>query len=153
MRLLLIRHGEATWQAASDSQRPLTKYGQQQVIQQANNKAIDWQGFEQLLVSPYLRTQQTSALLQEYLGHLGAITLNNKITPDGQCEMVQELLLSLPQADTILVTHQPLISSLIGYFGHGDMLAGEPMMPASVAVLSGSVFARQCMQLETLAHV
>ena len=62
MRLLLMRHGEASWQASADSQRPLTEYGQQQVIQQANNKAIDWQGFCLLYTSPSPRDRSLSRM-------------------------------------------------------------------------------------------
>jgi phosphohistidine phosphatase len=148
-----MRHGEASWQAPVDSDRPLSKHGVQQVQQQAIGSVIDWQGFAQLLASPYLRTQQTSQLLQQYLGTNWPQTNSSLLTPDSHCDAVQELLLTQPQVDTVIVTHQPLISCLIGHFCHGDIMAGEPMMPASVALLSGPVFARQCMQLENLVHV
>ena len=64
MRLLLMRHGEASWQAPFDSARPLSGYGQQQVQQQAENPAIEWQGFAQMLVSPYVRMDRQSLYLR-----------------------------------------------------------------------------------------
>ena len=154
MRLLLMRHGDASWQAASDSQRPLSDKGQLQVLQQASVAGIDWQGYQQLWASPYLRTQQTTQILSQNWRNEQAVDIQSStlITPNGDCESVQEFLLQQTQADTILVTHQPLVSCLIGYFCEADIFAGEAMMPASVAVLSGDVFAKGCMQLESLVH-
>lgn len=152
MRLLLMRHGDASWQAPSDSQRPLSDLGQLQVQLQAQTEHIDWQGYQQLFASPYLRTQQTSQILQQTLDSNWRQTNTELVTPGGDPSVVQEFLLSQDQIDTVIVTHQPLVSCLIGYFCHADIYAGEPMMPASVAVLSGDVFAKGCMQLETLIH-
>ncbi|MCP4788944.1 MAG: phosphohistidine phosphatase SixA [Gammaproteobacteria bacterium] len=152
MRLLLMRHGDASWQAAKDSQRALSEKGRQQVQKQAQDTSIDWSIYEQLFASPYLRTQQTSQILQQTLNLNWPQTNSGLITPDGACEAVQELLLEQPQSNCVLVTHQPLVSCLIGYFCHADIYAGEPMMPASVAVLSGEICARGCMQLESLHH-
>ena len=152
MRLLLMRHGDASWQAASDNQRPLSDLGQVQVQRQAQAAKIDWQGYEQLLVSPYLRTQQTAQLLQQTLQLDWPQTDTSLVTPGGDCDAVQEFLLCQAQVDSIIVTHQPLVSCLVGYFCEADIYAGEPMMPASVAILSGDVFANGCMQLETLLH-
>lgn len=152
MRLLLMRHGDASWQAPSDSQRPLSDLGQLQVQQQAQAATIDWHGYEQLFASPYLRTQQTSQILQQTLHTTWPQVSTHLVTPGGDPGAVQEFLLNQAQVDTVVVTHQPLVSCLVGYFCHGDIYAGEPMMPASVAVLSGDVFAQGCMQLETLLH-
>lgn len=151
MKLVLMRHGDASWQAPSDSQRPLSEFGQQQVVNQAQQD-LPWQQLQQAIVSPYLRTQQTFAILnQRHKWHWNKQD-SALVTPGGDCSAVQDLLLSLTEQDTLIVTHQPLVSCLIGYFTEGDMYAGEPMMPASVAVLEGEVFARGCMQLETLIH-
>ena len=151
MKLVLMRHGDASWQAPSDSQRPLSEFGQQQVAMQAQ-QVLPWQHIKQGIVSPYLRTQQTFAILNAQHDWQWRKQDSALVTPGGDCAEVQELLMSLPQADTLIVTHQPLVSCLIGYFSEGDMYAGAPMMPASVAVLEGDVFARGCMHLETLIH-
>jgi len=147
-----MRHGDASWQAPSDSQRPLSDLGQAQVQGQAQAASVDWHGYEQLFASPYLRTQQTSQILQRALQADWLQTNTALVTPGGDCDAVQAFLLAQPQLDSVIVTHQPLISCLIGYFCQGDIYAGEPMLPASLAVLSGDVFARGCMQLETLQH-
>ncbi len=151
MKLLLMRHGDASWQAPSDSQRPLSEFGQQQVASQAKQD-LPWVHMQQAIVSPYVRAQQTFAILNGHLDWHWHKQDCSLITPAGDCQAVQELLMSMAQVDTLVVTHQPLVSSLIGYFTAADMYAGEPMMPASVAVLEGDVFARGCMHLETLIH-
>ena len=52
------------------------------------------------------------------------------ITPHGEIKQVQEFLLHQPHKNVVFITHQPLISSLIGYFCHADEHMGEAMMPA-----------------------
>ena len=159
-KLILMRHGEAhlsaTFSALSDEQRSLTEAGQQQVRVQSANADIAWQCLHQVWVSPFLRTQQTYHLLQKSLPekttHLWQLETNALISPNGNPAKVQECLLTSPIADTLLITHQPLISQLIGFFAHGHSSAGESMYEASVAVLEGGMFASGCMELKVLSH-
>ncbi len=180
--LILMRHGEAQSFAASDKQRPLTSTGQAQVAQQALKQGIPWHDLQRVLVSPYLRTQQTYLHWQltieqstaerstteqstteqsttEQAAHKSTDTNNwpletsPLITPHGQPELVQAWLLQQPLVNTLLITHQPLISQLIGFFDKGDQWAGPSMFPASVAVLEGEVWARGCLPIQGVFHV
>ena len=56
MKLLLMRHAEASERAATDAQRRLTEEGMAAVIRQSNNTALPWHEFTSLWVSPYVRT-------------------------------------------------------------------------------------------------
>ena len=80
------------------------------------------------------------------------IATSTLIMPNNDCDQVQAWLVRQPRSDTILITHQPLVSALIGYFCYGDRHAGQPMMPASVSVLTGDTFVKGCMRLSSLQH-
>ena len=155
MKLLLVRHGEASFNASTDAQRPLTQQGIRAVEQQVANAAIPWADFSALWASPYLRAQQTAQLIQSRLEEQAlplALQTHKAITPHGELTQVQDFLLAQPQAGIILVTHQPLVSGLIGHFCHADPYLGEPMMPASMALLEGELAAATCMALTQLEH-
>lgn len=67
MQVLIMRHGEAALDAASDSVRPLTVCGRDESRQMAawlNTKSVD---IERVLVSPYLRAEQTLETVREAL--------------------------------------------------------------------------------------
>lgn len=155
MRLLLMRHGEASFNAPTDAQRPLTQRGSAAVIKQSHKAAVPWHEFTRLWASPYVRAQQTANLLQQHVAHnkhpLNVQSLDC-ITPHGELNQVQNFLLEQAHEDIILVTHQPLISALIGHFCYSDQHLGDPMMPASMALLEGEVAAVGCLTLTHLFH-
>ena len=66
MKLLLMRHAEASERATTDAQRRLMEEGLAVVIRHSNNTALPWYEFTSLWVSPYVRTQQAASLLLEH---------------------------------------------------------------------------------------
>jgi phosphohistidine phosphatase len=155
MKLLLMRHGEASFNAPTDAQRPLTQGGSISVLQQCQNPTVPWHEFTNLWASPYVRAQQTaSLLLSNYTDKNHGLTLRSLdcITPHGEIEQVQKFLLQQHHENVVLITHQPLISGLIGHFCHADEYMGEPMRPASMALLEGEVAAAGCLRLTHLFH-
>ena len=155
MKLLLMRHGEASFNAPTDAQRPLTLRGSASVIQQSRHQTIPWHEFTSLWVSPYVRAQQTASLLLQNYAHkkhgLNLLTLDC-ITPHGKINQVQNFLLEQQHEGIVLISHQPLVSGLIGHFCHADEHMGEPMRPASMALLEGEVAAAGCLRLTHLFH-
>ncbi|MFQ3303655.1 histidine phosphatase family protein [Candidatus Njordibacter sp. Uisw_039] len=155
MKLLLMRHGEASFNATTDAQRSLTQRGSTLVIQQSQNPVVPWHEFTGLWVSPYVRAQQTaSLLLQNYTYKQHGLSLRSLdcITPHSEVAQVQKFLLAQQHEGIVLITHQPLISGLIGHFCHADEYLGEPMMPASMALLEGEMAAAGCLRLTHLFH-
>ncbi|MFA0698225.1 phosphohistidine phosphatase SixA, partial [Vibrio sp. 10N.222.49.C9] len=66
MNVFIMRHGEAGSFAISDAERTLTQRGEQQSLEVA--KAVVGQGvshFDLVLVSPYIRAQQTWDVIKE----------------------------------------------------------------------------------------
>ena len=155
MKLLLMRHGEASFNAPTDAQRPLTGSGRAAVIKQSQESAVPWHEFASLWASPYRRAQETASLLLPHIAykqhqlHLQSLEC---IAPLGDLNEVQNFLLEQVHEDIILVTHQPLISALIGHFCYSDQHLGDPMMPASMALLEGEVAAAGCLTLTHLFH-
>lgn len=155
MKLLLVRHGEASVKASSDAQRALTQSGNAAVIRQSQSAILPWHDFTSVWASPYVRAQQTACLLLQhypYKKHGLSLQSLDCIMPHGDINDVQNFLLEQQHGGMILVTHQPLISGLIGHFCDADKDSGVPMMPASMALLEGEVAAAGCLTLTHLFH-
>lgn len=66
MKLWVLRHGEAEPRANSDAERRLTAHGREQVVRSAAH--LLGQPLQAIIASPYVRAQQTAALVHETLG-------------------------------------------------------------------------------------
>lgn len=150
MRLWLLRHGQAEAQVRSDAERALTARGREEVRQ----VAVQLQGraLGAILVSPYLRAQQTAALVGEVLGFTGAIHSVPWLTPDSDPREALKQLHHCAQGELLLVSHQPLVGALGGLLIHGHRQQPLPMHTASLVELEGDVLAAGLMQLLALVH-
>ena len=117
MHLFIMRHGDASLVASNDVQRPLTEQGKVEV--NLMGKWLKGLGvnIEHLLVSPYLRAQQTSSeLLSELSGQPKVKTLDI-ITPSGNAARVHDYIdgfIDVSHCQQLLVvTHMPLVSYLV----------------------------------------
>ncbi|ROS01000.1 phosphohistidine phosphatase SixA [Sinobacterium caligoides] len=140
-----MRHGEAAWDAPSDELRPLTERGQKLSSQvagrllEANELALKP---ERLIVSPYLRAQQTADCV---LSVIGGVPKDHceLITPDGNPREVIEWLYGYveqyPKLQSLmLITHNPFVSDLISLLVDGQPRRGDsalPVMDTSTLVL------------------
>lgn len=110
MRVFLCRHGQAVARAASDDQRPLTETGRAALLnhwQVMRDAGISPRG---LLVSPYLRAQQTADCIDQVYGTLPR-TSSPCLVPDAPIQRLFDELLTLPDLDgQVLVSHMPLVA-------------------------------------------
>ena len=150
MRLWLLRHGQAEPQAASDAARELTAHGRKEVLQAAAQLA--GRPLTAILASPYVRAQQTAALVRESLGFAGAVGTVAWLTPDTDPRDVLKYLDEREGSEILLVSHQPLIGALGGLLLHGHRQEPLPMRTASLAELEGDVPAAGLMELLALIH-
>lgn len=149
MKILLMRHGEASVEAKRDFDRKLTPKGRE---------VVDWRGAQlkeqgivvaKLVVSPYIRTLETAELIQAKLGGVERVE-SNRITPDVIIdEALAELrdqtsggkldVLSEEAGAVMVITHQPLIGILIEYLtGHArPMHPGDMVMIETPAIAAG----------------
>lgn len=149
MNIIVMRHGQAETNAASDFERALTPLGVEQA--RAAGHCLSAQGItvDQLWVSPYLRTQQTADQLQAQLptGPRSSIEL---LVPESRPVDLINAMGEQSVGTLLLVSHQPLVSSLVGSLANSG--AHVAMAPASMALLETTVVATGCAELLWLRH-
>ncbi|WP_158107633.1 phosphohistidine phosphatase SixA [Vibrio furnissii] len=133
MKIFIMRHGEAHHYAASDAERALTDRGRSEsvAVARACIEQQDLHTIDKVLVSPYLRAQQTWQEVSRYFS-ARQVQICDDITPYGQAESVFEYLAALVELETLdsllLVSHLPLVGYLASEFV-ADMV--PPMFPTS----------------------
>ncbi|MBC3303454.1 phosphohistidine phosphatase SixA [Pseudomonas sp. SWRI18] len=133
MKVWILRHGEAEGQAPTDAERNLTEQGRAEVLRSAAH--LIGQPLGAIIASPYVRAQQTAHLVREALGFAADIRTVPWLTPEGNPLQVLEKLDS--DDNVLLVSHQPLVGSLISFLQHGHQRQPQPMYTASLAELEG----------------
>jgi len=151
MKLLVLRHGQAEARAASDEQRALTEVGRRDVARVTEAAGSAFEGLEALWVSPYRRAQQTARIVTDTLQWQGSAVTVEDLQPEASLERLYARLQACKARSLLLVSHQPLVGSLL------DDLCGEdpgchPMGTASLACLNLEVPARGLGSLEWLRH-
>ena len=144
MKLMLMRHGESGQDAPSDFERCLTPAGRAMVT--ATGAWLAGQGVERLLVSPYRRTRETAALVAAALSlPEAAMTCSDALVPETPTsEAARAIAEAFRETATgLVVTHQPLISSLL-YWLTGEQV---PMSPGRLAVLDAPMISTGCCRL------
>ncbi|XMB52270.1 phosphohistidine phosphatase SixA [Pseudomonas fluorescens] len=133
MKVWILRHGEAQAHARTDAERNLTEHGRAEVLRSAAH--LIGQPLGAIIASPYVRAQQTAQLVRDVLGFQPDILTVPWLTPD---EDVRQVLKKLDtDDDVLLVSHQPLVGSLISFLQHGHQRQPQPMYTASLAQLEG----------------
>lgn len=117
MQVFIMRHGDAQLEAASDAQRPLTARGRDESRLMACWLSTKINAAERVLVSPYVRAQQTLDVLREKLLLPNDVESLPELTPGGDAEKVNAYLQELAitgVASVIIVSHLPLVGYLVG---------------------------------------
>lgn len=150
MKFWLLRHGEAEPTARSDAERNLTAYGRQQVREAAAQ--LQGRPLKAVLVSPYVRAQQTAELVCEVLAFAGARQTVPWLTPESDLRQTLRELDGYAFDELLLVTHQPLVGALAGLLIHGHRQQPLPMNTASLALLEGDELLAGLMKLSLYKH-
>lgn len=137
MRLLLLRHGEAGFDAPSDYERHLTSGGVLRLQAMLNTAAGELSCVSRIVHSPYLRTVQTAGLVQQEMQKQKPAPLHSLelLTPDSSPQAVVDWLSQQKDDSLLLVTHQPLIGYLVSLLCEGDLSRPEPMLPGAMVVI------------------
>lgn len=150
IEVVLIRHGEASWDASSDMERGLTAKGREAVIAASHwLKEHGWEP-QQIWVSPYRRAQQTAELICEG-GSLSPRTIAS-LGPDTAIKELEATLSTFDQQRLLLIGHNPLLSHAIARWHEGRPESYWGLEPASMALLQGEVFAPGTVELQWLRH-
>ncbi|WP_371195521.1 phosphohistidine phosphatase SixA [Glaciecola sp. SC05] len=126
MILIIMRHGEAVPYQINDKSRVLTRFGvsQSEAAGKRLARFLESQGLpasiDQVLVSPYLRTQQTFEAVSESISFAHK-TDTDAITPMGESFGVHDIIAGYAHGDEqglgaaqqlMLISHMPLVSLL-----------------------------------------
>ncbi|TDV72091.1 phosphohistidine phosphatase SixA [Pseudomonas sp. LP_7_YM] len=150
MKLWILRHGEAQYRARTDAERELTAPGREEVLISAAH--LLGQPPRWILVSPYVRAQQSAELVRQALDFADSLVTVPWLTPDSDPRKVLENLDGYASDDVLLVTHQPLAGALIGLAVHGNLQQAEPMNTASLAHLEADFPLQGAMSLLGVRH-
>lgn len=137
MRLLLLRHGEAGFDAPTDYERHLTSGGVLRLQAMLNTAAGELSGVTRIVHSPYLRAVQTAGLIQQAEQNQKKLELHSLdlLTPDSSPQAVIDWLSEQEDESLLMVTHQPLIGYLVSLLCEGDLSRPEPMQPGAMVVI------------------
>ena len=116
MNIFVMRHGQAAPEASTDALRPLTEQGRDEVSLMAQWLAPQVSHFDLVLVSPYLRAQQTWQQLSQDLS-AAQVESCEQLTPNCDADLVASLILahgqSYPHGNILVVSHMPIVGYLV----------------------------------------
>lgn len=151
MRLWLLRHGQAgPYVQTGDHLRELTERGRREALHAAGH--LLGEPPKAILVSPYVRAQQTAELVHEALARTPALFTIDGITPDDDPREALRLLAERREQSLLLVTHQPLVGALAGLLVHGHLQQPLPFNTASLVLLEGEMPLAGLMNLLAVHH-
>lgn len=136
MKVWILRHGEAQPHAARDAERRLTAHGQAQAVQAAAH--LVGQPLQAIIASPYVRAQQTAALVHHALAAPLVVRTEAWLTPEGDPHEVLNQLDALALEHVLLVSHQPLVGELASLLEHAHVQQPVGFSTASLAELEGA---------------
>ncbi|WP_290524984.1 histidine phosphatase family protein [Alcanivorax sp.] len=112
MKVYISRHGEAVGTAPTDALRPLTERGREALLAHWQTLKDSGVMLSALVVSPYLRAQQTADCIDQVYGGLKRVECD-ALVPDASPLVLLEWLMRNPVADnSVLVSHMPLVAQL-----------------------------------------
>lgn len=149
MTLWLLRHGEAEPRARSDAERALTERGRKEVRKSAER--LRGRPLQHILVSPYLRAQQTAEIVREVLGLTLPLAVVDWATPDDSPRVAASHLDAYP-GDCLLVSHNPLLGYLTSFLQHGHLQEPLLLHTASLVELDGELAIPGLMHLVGMHH-
>ncbi len=136
MQLFLMRHGEASFDAPSDRERMLSQLGRIQSNAMANWLTEKVASVDLVIVSPYLRAQQTWQEVAKHLPEPNKWLVLDDITPSGSPQIAVDAILAYAEnydANKVLViAHMPILGYMVS-----ELVAGmEPPIFATSAIAS-----------------
>ena len=149
MEILLIRHGEASWEAPSDMERKLTVKGEAELAAASDYLAsLDWHA-DEIWASPYKRAQQSARILNRKWQCPKRSRAS--LSPDSDINDLERSLQTFRGDRLCLVGHNPLLSNVIAHWVD-DRQSYWGLQTASMALLEAELFAQGCVALKWLRH-
>lgn len=137
----ISRHGEAEQFGMTDEERALTNRGKEQVRSLWMSLRGEFEVWPSgILASPYLRAQQTAAIIAEVLGITEVIT-TNALTPESRVSGAFDYFSNLVEipGGYVVVSHMPLVGALAAQWYGGVGVSSVNFNVAQVLALNGEV--------------
>ena len=131
MQVFIMRHGDAALDAASDSVRPLTPCGCDESRLMATWLKGQKVDVERVLVSPFLRAEQTLNMVGECVNLPDNVDVLPELTPCGDIGLVSAYLQALANeglSSVLVISHLPLVGYLVSELCPGE---APPMFTTS----------------------
>ena len=122
-----MRHGQAELRAQSDSQRALSLSGRLECEKMATYLSRHDVSCDAVLVSPYLRAQQTLETVRPFVAKSASVHTTRFLTPGGSASKTANEIAALQAIGVkslLIVSHLPLVGYLV------EELAPEAGSPA-----------------------
>jgi len=132
----ILRHGkaEAAGPGMEDADRRLTKKGREDSAAAGRWMAAQGLRFDLIAASPFVRAQETAAIIAESLEKKDILVTWKILAPGGNTDTVCHLIGRHPAMDAILlVGHEPLLSALISHIVTGKEDAAIVMSKGALA--------------------
>ncbi|MGS0683430.1 phosphohistidine phosphatase SixA [Shewanella sp. 125m-7] len=134
MQLFLMRHGEAGYHAHSDRERTLTDIGRHHTALMSNWLGLTIKEFDLVLVSPYLRAQQSWQEVSKHFPEPYKWVTLDELVPSGDPDQVADIVLAYAEQynakNVLVLAHMPLLGYLVS-----ELVAGvEPPLFATSGV-------------------
>ncbi|KOY60906.1 phosphohistidine phosphatase SixA [Photorhabdus heterorhabditis] len=116
MQVFIMRHGEAALDAISDSARQLTPRGCNESQEMAHWLAQKEPKIDLVLVSPYIRAEQTLQVVRKSLSLPVGEEVLPGLSPSGDAAMVSSYLQVIAEQGhnaVLVVSHLPLVGYLV----------------------------------------
>ncbi|EHH5782640.1 phosphohistidine phosphatase SixA [Salmonella enterica] len=123
MQVFIMRHGDADLDAASDSVRPLTSCGCDESRLMANWLKGQKVDIERVLVSPFLRAEQTLDVVGDCMNLPAQVDVLPELTPCGDVGLVSAYLHALANEEiesVLVISHLPLVGYLVSELCPGE---------------------------------
>lgn len=123
MQVFIMRHGDAALDAASDSVRPLTACGCDESRLMATWLKGQKVAIERVLVSPFLRAEQTLDEVGECMNLPKNVDVLPELTPCGDVGLVGAYLQALANegvSSALVISHLPLVGYLVSELCPGE---------------------------------
>lgn len=97
------------------------------------SRLLEKQPLDVILASPYLRAQQTAALMRSELNFPRNVATAPWLTPDDSPDRVLRFLSERSESNLLLVSHQPLVGQMVSLLVDGNRSSHYPMPTAALA--------------------
>jgi len=117
MQIYIMRHGQAEMMAYSDAERNLTDMGRLESELMAKYLVEQDVSLDAVLVSPYVRAQQTWESVSPFFEGVTNIQILPCLTPSGSARKTVDELLALQAQgvkSVMIISHLPLVGYIVG---------------------------------------